>query len=47
MDPGEASEFGKELLRFLTAMGLPAKLIKSLSKFDFSRTSHLRFVHTM
>jgi hypothetical protein len=46
-DPGETSEFGKELLHFATAMGLPSKLLKSISKFDFSRTSHVRFVHTM
>lgn len=44
---GELTEFGKELFYFLEAMGLDAKLTASLKKFDFSRTSHLAFVHSM
>ena len=47
MEGGELTEFGKELFHFAQAMGLDEKLISSLSKFDFSRTSHLAFVHSM
>jgi hypothetical protein len=46
-DPCETSEFGKELLRFVRAMGLDAKVVSSMSRFDFSRTSHIRLVHSM
>lgn len=47
VDPGNTGLFGKELLRFLRAMGLDAKVVKSLNRFDFSRTAHIGFVHTM
>jgi hypothetical protein len=47
VDPGETGEFGKELLRFISALGLDAKIIHSLGKFDFSGTSHFGFVHSM
>lgn len=43
----EPTEFAKELFHFVQAMGLDDKLIGSLKKFDFSRTSHLAFVHSM
>jgi hypothetical protein len=46
VDP-EISEFGKELLRFVRAMGLDSKVADSMRRFDFSRTSHLRLVHSM
>jgi hypothetical protein len=44
---GKLTEFAKELFHFVQAMGLDEKLISSLRKFDFSRTSHLAFVHSM
>ena len=44
---GTLTEFAKELLYFTRAMGLDQKIIDSMNKFDFSRTSHLAFVHTM
>ena len=44
---GKLTEFAKELFHFVQAMGLDEKLISSLRKFDFSRTSHLGFVHSM
>jgi hypothetical protein len=47
VDPGGTSEFGKELLRFVTAMGLASKVVQSLSHFDFTRTSHIGFIHSM
>lgn len=43
----ELTLFGQELFHFAQAMGLDEKLITSLRKFDFSRTSHLAFVHSM
>ncbi|EQB49834.1 ubiquitin interaction domain-containing protein [Colletotrichum gloeosporioides Cg-14] len=39
--------FGKELRRFLTALGIGEKLVKSLDNYDFSETSRYGFVHTM
>jgi hypothetical protein len=43
----ELTDFGTELVHFLKAMGLDQAIIDSLRKFDFSRTAHLAFVHTM
>ncbi len=39
--------FGKELFHFVAAMGLDQRMIESMRKFDYSRTSHLAFVHSM
>jgi hypothetical protein len=39
--------FGEELLHFLRAMGLDKPQIESMRRFDFSRTAHLAFVHSM
>lgn len=47
MEGGGLTEFAKELFHFAQAMGLDEKLINSLRRFDFSRTSHLAFVHSM
>ncbi|KIM95009.1 hypothetical protein OIDMADRAFT_134826 [Oidiodendron maius Zn] len=47
MEGGGLTEFGKELFHFAQAMGLDEKLINSLRRFDFSRTSHLAFVHSI
>ena len=46
-EPGELTHFAKELIHFLTAMGLDQKVVDSMSKFDFSRTANLAFVHSM
>ncbi|KAH0426867.1 tyrosyl-dna phosphodiesterase domain-containing protein [Colletotrichum camelliae] len=39
--------FGKELRRFLTALGIGEKLVRSLDNYDFSETSRYGFVHTI
>lgn len=44
---GTETLFGKELRRFLTALGIGEKLVKSLDNYDFSETSRYGFVHTM
>ena len=41
------THFEEELFYFLNAMGLEQSIIGSLRKFDFSRTAHLAFVHSM
>lgn len=41
------TNFGKELLHYLKALGLEESVTRSVRKFDFSRTSHLAFIHTM
>ena len=41
------TRFGEELLAFLHAMGLDKAQIDSMRRFDFSRTAHLAFVHSM
>jgi hypothetical protein len=46
-DAGKMTPFGEELLHFVSAMELPQKIVDSLRKFDFSRTKHLAFVHSM
>ncbi|KAG0648405.1 hypothetical protein D0Z07_5479 [Hyphodiscus hymeniophilus] len=47
VDPSETSDFGSQLMSFVRAMGLDPKIVESMSHFDFSRTSHLGFVHSM
>ncbi|KAK2000525.1 ubiquitin interaction domain-containing protein [Colletotrichum falcatum] len=39
--------FGTELRRFLRALGLDEKLVKSLDNYDFTETSRYGFVHTI
>ncbi|KAG9204360.1 hypothetical protein G6514_001434 [Epicoccum nigrum] len=39
--------FGQELVRFLEAQQLDPLIIKGVLKFDFSRTAHLAFVHSI
>jgi hypothetical protein len=45
--PDEITPFGRELLRFLRAMEMEESVIDSILSFDFSRTSHLAFIHSM
>ncbi|TVY28988.1 Tyrosyl-DNA phosphodiesterase [Lachnellula hyalina] len=44
---GKLTHFATELIYFLTALGLDQKIIDSMRKFDFSRTAHLGFVHSI
>ena len=44
---GTQTPFSQELAYFLTAKGIEPSIIQSLQKFDFSRTNHLAFVHTI
>jgi hypothetical protein len=39
--------FGQELVHFLEAQQLDPLIIKGVLKFDFTRTAHLAFVHSM
>lgn len=39
--------FGQELVHFLEAQQLDPLIIKGVLKFDFARTAHLAFVHSM
>ncbi|KAG7051500.1 ubiquitin interaction domain-containing protein, partial [Colletotrichum scovillei] len=41
------TSFGTELRRFLRALGLDDKLVKSLDNYDFSETSRYGFIHSM
>ncbi|KAM5353765.1 hypothetical protein ACJ41O_000415 [Fusarium nematophilum] len=43
----QPTAFSTELGRFLTATGVEASMVSSLSNYDFSRTTHLGFVYTM
>ncbi|KAH8821585.1 tyrosyl-DNA phosphodiesterase domain protein [Xylogone sp. PMI_703] len=43
----ELTSFGRELLYFLTAMGIDQATVDSIKKFDFTNTSHLAFVHSI
>ena len=43
----QMTSFGRELIYFLEAMGLDAKIIQSILNFDFSRTEDLAFVHSI
>ncbi|UQC78075.1 ubiquitin interaction domain-containing protein [Colletotrichum lupini] len=45
--PPIETSFGTELRRFLRALGLDDKLVKSLDNYDFSETSRYGFVHSM
>lgn len=42
-----STQFGIELAYFLAALGLEQKIVDSLKKYDFSRTTNIAFVHTM
>lgn len=43
----QPTAFSDDLGRFLKATGVDEALVNSLANYDFSRTSHLRFVYTM
>ncbi|KAI4241762.1 MAG: hypothetical protein LQ352_007386, partial [Teloschistes flavicans] len=43
----DTTEFFKDLIYFLRAQGLEKPIIDSLSRFDFSTTADLAFVHTI
>jgi Tyrosyl-DNA phosphodiesterase len=43
----EITPFGRELLRFLGAMEMEEGVIDSILNFDFSRTAHLAFIHSI
>ncbi|KAK1721672.1 ubiquitin interaction domain-containing protein [Colletotrichum lupini] len=45
--PPIETSFGTELRRFLRALGLDDKLVKSLDNYDFSETSRYGFVHSI
>jgi hypothetical protein len=46
-DSNHLGFFGTELLYFVHSMGLDKSVIDSIRRFDFSRTAHLAFVHSM
>lgn len=41
------TKFGQELIYFLEQQKIPKDVINGILKFDFSRTGHLGFVHSM
>jgi len=43
----EITPFGRELLRFLSAMEMEQGVKDSILHFDFSKTSHLAFIHSI
>lgn len=43
----DLTSFGQELVHFLEAQKLKPNVIEGVLKFDFSRTGHLAFVHSM
>jgi len=43
----EITPFGRELLRFLRAMEMEESVKDSILNFDFSKTSHLAFIHSI
>jgi Tyrosyl-DNA phosphodiesterase len=45
--PEEITPFGRELLHFLRTMEMEEAVVDSILNFDFSRTSHLAFIHSM
>ncbi|EFQ28660.1 ubiquitin interaction domain-containing protein [Colletotrichum graminicola M1.001] len=45
--PPAETLFGTELRRFLRALGLDEKLVKSLDSYDFTETSRYGFVHSI
>ncbi|KAF2236252.1 phospholipase D/nuclease [Viridothelium virens] len=44
---GELTPFGEELMYFVDAMGMQEDVKEGLLKFDFEKTKHLGFVHTI
>ncbi|KAL8725107.1 MAG: hypothetical protein Q9181_006542, partial [Wetmoreana brouardii] len=47
LEEDELTNFGKDLLYFLRAMGLDQSISNSIRRFDFSATKDLAFVHTI
>ncbi|GKT43795.1 uncharacterized protein ColSpa_03976 [Colletotrichum spaethianum] len=45
--PPAETLFGTELRRFLRALGLDEKLVKSLDNYNFSETSRYGFIHSI
>ena len=43
----DMTDFGRELIYFVAAMGLQKEIVESLYAFDFSATNGLAFVHTI
>ena len=43
----ESTVFSQELFRFLRALSLDERLIRSLENYDFAETRQYGFVHTM
>jgi len=43
----QQTSFGRELSRFLRALGLEDQLISGLDKYDFTETKNFTFVHSM
>jgi len=46
-DIDQLTDFGKDLMYFMTAMGLERPVVESIKKFDFTRTKKYAFVHSM
>jgi hypothetical protein len=46
-NPPELTFFAEELIFFCRAKGYPAKIIDYLHRVDYSKTSHLAFVHSI
>jgi hypothetical protein len=44
---GDLTLFGKELLNYLETQGVGKNVCEGLLKFDFSKTDHIAFVHSM
>jgi Tyrosyl-DNA phosphodiesterase len=45
--PSKLTPFGRELRNFLKAMEIESSVIDSMLDFDFSKSAHLAFVHSM
>ncbi|KAF2503061.1 phospholipase D/nuclease [Lophium mytilinum] len=43
----QLTPFAKELFHFVQAKGLPEDVLEGLKNFDYSKTSHIAFVHTI
>jgi hypothetical protein len=43
----QLTDFGKDLVYFMTAMGLEQTVINSIRRFDFTRTQKYAFIHSM
>ena len=39
--------FREELQYFMTASGMPEKLVDKITQYDFSKTADMAFVHSM